>query len=193
MAIAAPSPLLTGQRTVLRPVEEGDASFILKQRLDPRIGAHLHATSPDLSSQQLWIRQQRERPDDYYFAICLRGTGEMRGVIGLYNVTAQEAELGRYICIGAPEQAMEGSLLLQHWALETLGLNVVYCTFTPANRTTRVLTRVQQWYRHPEPVTDALTGTLLERWQTDQQTFRANRPRLLQRLEALREAAGPTR
>lgn len=185
MAIAPPSALLVGRGTFLRPVDEQDAAFILAQRLDARIGAHLHATSPDLDQQRAWIRWQRAAPDDYYFAICDQASRAIVGVIGLTNIRGGEGELGRYICVNASAHALEGSLLLQSWALHALGLEVVYCTFSLDNRTTRLLTRIQNWAQHPEPLTDPVTGTPMQRWQTDRKRFEAVLPKLKRRLDQL--------
>lgn len=145
MAFAPPSPHLHGTRTFLRSVEDADAVRILPLRTDTRIGQHLNPTPDDLGRQAAWIASQRQRPGDYYFAICQRDTGTFLGVIGIYDVQDGRAELGRYICAGAPGHAMEAAILAEGWAFHTLNLNALYCRFAPENRTTRFLTRAHGW------------------------------------------------
>ncbi|UBV44439.1 GNAT family N-acetyltransferase (plasmid) [Deinococcus taeanensis] len=155
---------------------------------DARIGAHLHATHPALDQQRAWIRRQQAAPDDYYFASCDQASQAIVGVIGLSNISGAEGELGRYTCVNAPAHALEGSLPLQDWALNGLGLDVVYCTFTLDNRTTRLLTRIQNWAQHPALLTDLLTGDPLQRWQTDRERFAGVLPKLRRRLAQVRAA-----
>lgn len=124
--------VLAGYRVRLRPVEEDDAAFVVKQRRSPRAAPYLGKTSPDLNAQRTWIARQRLRTDDYYFLGEDRDSAPI-GTIGLYNVDQGHAEWGRFVvCEGTPAAPAVLALLLA-FAFETLGVEVLRCVTVADN------------------------------------------------------------
>jgi RimJ/RimL family protein N-acetyltransferase len=113
----------------LRPAELADAAFILRLRMDPQRNRYIHRGASDLAAQQEWLEQYFTRPDDYYFVIENRATGEPEGTIGIYDVDpeAQTAEWGRWIVRSGSLAALESACLMYSIAFDLLDLEAVYC------------------------------------------------------------------
>jgi RimJ/RimL family protein N-acetyltransferase len=117
--------IIKGKNISLRSVEIGDAEFILPLRLDPIISEHLNKVSPSIELQREWIKNQRERPNDYYFIILDKDNNPI-GTVGLYDINEQNKTFnwGRWIIIKTAPfyAAIETTLLIYNYAFEILKL-----------------------------------------------------------------------
>jgi len=113
----------------LRPVSDEDAAFILELRSNPELNYYLHATPPTIENQLAWQDRYYQRPDDYYFIVECKNTGEKEGVIGIYNIDLQQrsAEWGRWILKSGSLAAIESAWLIYRVAFEIFSLDSVYC------------------------------------------------------------------
>ena len=121
---------LTGPAFRLRPVCEEDASFMLMLRRDPTLSRYLHATPPGEDAQRAWIERYYQRPGDYYFVIERMHSGEPEGLISLYDIGAEQTEVGewgRWILRPLSLAAIESAWLVYRFAFYELRLQAVYC------------------------------------------------------------------
>ena len=111
----------------LRAVKVDDAQFILDTRLeDMERNRFIHQIKNDIKTQQEWIIKYFETPDDYYFIIENRFTGESEGLIGIYNVKNNKAEWGRWVIKKGSLAAIESVMLIYNIAFEKLKLDELY-------------------------------------------------------------------
>jgi RimJ/RimL family protein N-acetyltransferase len=120
--MTAKTDLVRGKSIDLRPVDAGDAAFILKLRLDPALNAHLSATVPDLNAQVAWIGQCREDMGQFYFIVQGKD-GTPLGTIRVYDLLPDSFCWGSWIIEpGAPRKtAIESALLIYEFGFYTLG------------------------------------------------------------------------
>ena len=101
--------LLEGPAFRLRPVESRDAGTILDLRGDPARSRYINATTPSVEAQLEWLAAYFERSGDYYWAVERRDDGAVEGFVGVYDVTGDSAEWGRWVLrpgsLAAPESA----------------------------------------------------------------------------------------
>lgn len=115
--------VLEGKYVDLKSCTEDDAEFTLMLRKDPDFIKYLPAIDNTIEQQKAWIRQQREKPGDYFFVVWNK-KGERIGTISIYNVQEDRAESGRLAIKGEnPFQACEAQILIFRFAFGTLGLN----------------------------------------------------------------------
>ena len=121
--------IVEGPAFRLRPVELGDAGFILELRSDPLRNRYIHRGAADLRAQQKWIEQYFHRAGDYYFIIENRLSGDPEGTVGIYDLdpVAQTAEWGRWIVRSGSLAALESACLVYSTAFDMLDLESVYC------------------------------------------------------------------
>lgn len=126
---------LRGHAYEIRPVDTGDAEFILQLRTDPQLSQLIHPTSPRLDDQLAYFERYFQRAGDCYFIVIRSATGRREGAIALYDIdqTPGQAEWGRWIMhhdsMGAPEAA----LLIYRAGFDVLGLNRIYCRTAAVN------------------------------------------------------------
>jgi hypothetical protein len=83
----------------VRLVNENDADFIVKLRVDPKLGRFIHATDNDVEKQKEWIRQYKIREKDgkeYYFIYYYEG--EPIGLYRVYDIKTDYATGGSWVC-----------------------------------------------------------------------------------------------
>lgn len=124
---------LIGKFINMRSVSEEDAEYILQLRLDSNNSQFVSKTENDLSKQVAWIRDQRIRPNDYYFMFTDK-QGSRVGVISLYNIENDHAESGRFISFGNGLQNMEAVLMHYDFAYYTLGISLVHFSVYKDNK-----------------------------------------------------------
>jgi RimJ/RimL family protein N-acetyltransferase len=107
----------------LRSVNEGDSSEILQLRLNGSINQYIHKTSPELHN--CWLNEQISKVGDYYFVIECVHDSSTHGFIGLYDVTNNSAEWGRWILKPGSSAAMESYWLILKFGFE-MGLSQIY-------------------------------------------------------------------
>lgn len=126
---------LQGHAYGIRPVEVGDAKFMLRLRRDPALSQLIHPTSPRLEDQLAYLERYFQTAGDCYFIVIRSATGRQEGAVALYDIdqAAGRAEWGRWIMrqdsMGAPEAA----LLIYRGGFDVLGLNRIYCRTAVAN------------------------------------------------------------
>lgn len=119
---------ISGKYITLRPIEIEDASFAIKLRRSEKASPFLHSTSDDIDEQIAWIEKQRRTPNDYYFVV-LNNQMDKIGLIALYNINGDEAELGRWASFGNAMENVETILLMHEFGFDTLELKNIYsCT-----------------------------------------------------------------
>lgn len=116
---------LTGFGYRLRPVSVMDAELILDLRTHAELGRFLNPTINDLSIQRSWIEEQRQRDEDYYFAIEGAHT-RVEGFISLYEIRDNAGEWGRWILREGSLAAPASVLLILEFAFEVLELDQIY-------------------------------------------------------------------
>ena len=68
---------------------------------------------------------QMARPGDYYFVVYNK-KGEKIGLIGVYDINGDSAEMGREVNYGSCVEVLEAQVLLQDFAMDVLGLKRLY-------------------------------------------------------------------
>ena len=111
-----------GKNICFRDVCEEDAAFILELRGDDQLGKFLYKTEIDLDKQKLWIRNYKQRTQEYYFIIAGKN-GESYGTIRLYDVQGDSFCWGSWIIKKtAPGSiAVESAFLIYEFAFGKLG------------------------------------------------------------------------
>ena len=127
---------LRGYAFGLRPVELGDAAFILSLRTDPELSRYINPTSDRLENQENWIRGYFARPNDRYWVISRRHTGVPEGAVAIYDINPvqRQAEWGRWVLKKGSLAAVESALLVYRAAFYMLDLDLIYCRTVSANR-----------------------------------------------------------
>ena len=79
---------LEGRTVRLRFVEEADAEFILKLRLDEKYNQFLSSVGPDLQSQKDWIKKYKndEKARKQFYFIIERLDGTSCGTVRVYDL-----------------------------------------------------------------------------------------------------------
>jgi len=138
------SKTLSGRFSILRPVDEADADFIVKLRNDPKLSRHISRTDSSVEKQREWIRsyfQRNSAGNEYYFIACDLA-GVPWGTVRLYHIQADECTGGSWVMgHGTPmEVSLESYLLPMEIAFTILNLNVLHIDVRKGNK------RVLQWH-----------------------------------------------
>lgn len=113
--------VIEGRYVRLRTVELEDAEYTLAIRQDEKKNRYLHKVDNDINKQLAWLKEQRQRPGDYFF-IAEKPDGTKLGTISVYDVRGERGILGRLLMFGNPFQTFEATLLAMDFAYYTLGL-----------------------------------------------------------------------
>lgn len=109
----------------LRFVEEEDAAFILKLRLDERYNQFLSSVSPDLQSQKDWIKQYKkdEQAKKQFYFIIERLDGTPCGTVRVYDLKEESFCWGSWILNEDKTRysALESAFLVYKFGFEVLG------------------------------------------------------------------------
>jgi RimJ/RimL family protein N-acetyltransferase len=124
---------LPGYAFRLRPVRESDAPYIVDLRR--RAGAFLNRGAHSDDAQLQWLARYFERAGDYYFVVESSDGTRREGLVGVYDVSAlnAEAEWGRWVLEPGSNAAVESALLVYRCAFERLRLERVRCRTHAAN------------------------------------------------------------
>lgn len=119
-----------GKSVILREVEEADAGFILKLRLDPEKGRFLSPVEDDVAKQRAWLRQYFASQGQAYFVICDAQLTRL-GTVRIYDAQGASFSWGSWILSAdaPPFTAIESALLVYHlatvhWAFEACHFKV---------------------------------------------------------------------
>lgn len=118
---------LKGLNYSLKPVSEEDASFIIKARLeDSNRNRFIHKISSSIDDQIQWIKDYKNRSNEFYFVVINNISSEPEGLISLYNISNDQAEWGRWVILKNSFAAIESIALIFKFAFDKLKLNKVY-------------------------------------------------------------------
>jgi RimJ/RimL family protein N-acetyltransferase len=118
----------------LRPVRMDDAAFIVWLRNQDYVKGRVGDSASDAVSQQKWLETYFEREGDCYFILETLG-GIPLGTNGVYNISGQNAEWGRYIIRPEVQAAVSSAILIIDLAFEKLKLRelLARCVSTNLN------------------------------------------------------------
>lgn len=117
---------LSGFAYRMRPIEEGDAEFVLNLRLNTDLNQYLHKTSPHIEDQLEWMNVYFKRADDFYFVVE-DFSGLPHGLTALYNFErdAKQAEWGRWVMRKDSRAALDCTVMTYDLAFAQLELERV--------------------------------------------------------------------
>ena len=130
-------PVLSGFGCRLRPVEIGDAEFIVRLRNQPFAKGAIHATSNSVEKQVEWINLWQQKEDDYYWIIEDLITGAPIGTIGFYDVDfiCKEGMPGRWVMMPqANVNIMAPVFLMYEYIFNTLKIERLIIDVVPTNK-----------------------------------------------------------
>ena len=117
--------LLESKSIRLRLVEELDAEFILKLRLDEKYNQFLSSVTADLQSQKDWIKKYKgdEKTKKQFYFIIERLDGTPCGTIRAYDLTQDSFCWGSWILNENKTHyaALESAFLVYKFGFEVLG------------------------------------------------------------------------
>lgn len=117
--------LLESKSIRLRFVEEADAAFILKLRLDEKYNQFLSSVSPDLQSQIDWIRKYKndEKAKSQFYFIIERLDGTPCGTVRVYDLKEDSFCWGSWILNEDKTRyaALESAFLVYKFGFKELG------------------------------------------------------------------------
>lgn len=123
--VSLPPPQST-KHIRLRPVAESDAAYILSLRLNTQKNKYLSSVSDDVTAQQKWIRDYKDREvhrSEFYFIIESLD-GAALGAVRVYDFINDDFSWGSWIIApGAPSYvSIESALSVYEFAFN-------YCRF----------------------------------------------------------------
>lgn len=117
--------LLESKSIRLRFVEETDAEFILKLRLDEKYNQFLSAVTADLQSQKDWIKKYKndEKDKKQFYFIIERLDGTPCGTVRVYDLKQDSFCWGSWILNEDKTRyaALESAFLVYKFGFEVLG------------------------------------------------------------------------
>lgn len=128
--------IIQGLTVRLRSIGEDDALVTYKMRTDPEKARYVHPVHGTVEDQRLFIRRQREIPDDYLFVIEDLN-GKPIGMKGVYNFDREknEIETGRFIGYGSQVQNIEALKLSFDFAFDVLQVSQIVMSALENNQT----------------------------------------------------------
>lgn len=106
-----PLPMIRGEHVFLRAAERSDLERFTAWLNDARVTRYLMMDTPFSQAQEEgWFERMTaaQGRDNYHFAICLRGGGELIGTIGLHAVDLKQGAATMGIAIGEPDNWSKG-------------------------------------------------------------------------------------
>lgn len=119
--------ILKSKTIKIRFVEEFDAEFILKLRLDPQYNKFLSSVDADIQSQREWIRKYKddEKERKQFYFIIERNDGIPCGTVRIYDLQKDSFCWGSWILNGDKTRyaALESAFLVYKFGFNELSLN----------------------------------------------------------------------
>jgi len=125
----------------LRPVRMDDAEFLVWLRNSDHAKGKVGDSAMDVADQEAWLRAYLQRDGDYYF-ILETACGVPAGAYGIYDRTAESAEIGRWIVRPGVPAAVPAIIPGLEIAFDQLGLSELRTKVVSTNR--RVIRLDQQ-------------------------------------------------
>lgn len=115
---------LVSKNIRLRFVEQADAEFILKLRLDSRYNRFLSSVKPDLQAQKSWIKdyKEEEKNGSQFYFIIERLDGIACGTVRIYDILPESFCWGSWILDENKTRyaALESAFLVYEFGFEVL-------------------------------------------------------------------------
>ena len=112
---------IEGRFVRLRSITEHDAEFSFSIRNSKHASGLVGVKVESVDDQREYIRKQRKKEGDYYFVVT-NMKEEPIGLIGVYDINGDEAEIGREVSIGNPAEMLEPGILIAEFSLNYLKL-----------------------------------------------------------------------
>lgn len=117
--------VIKGRFVELKSITLDDVQFSFDIRSAPENRETVGVVAKSVEDQRKYIEWQMKEPDDYYFVIYNR-KGEKIGLIGLYDIQGDTAEMGREVCNGNCVEVIESEILVEDFAMDVLGLKKLH-------------------------------------------------------------------
>ncbi len=124
----------------LRPVRLEDAAFIVWLRHQDYVKGKVGDSAPDVAGQQNWLESYFQRDGDFYF-LLETVAGTPLGTTGLYDLSGDTAEWGRYIIRPTVSAALPCCLLTYDLAFRELKLRELLARCVSTNLAVHSLCR----------------------------------------------------
>lgn len=124
----------------MRPVEMGDAAFIVWLRNLDHVVGRVGDSAAGVAAQEAWFLKYFEREGDYYFLIETLG-GIPVGTYGLYDTRGASAEGGRFVVRPGVPAAIPGVVVGFDLAFNELRLEELRGTTVSTNQKVLSLNR----------------------------------------------------
>ncbi|MEG2039985.1 MAG: GNAT family N-acetyltransferase [Hafnia sp.] len=117
--------ILKSKTIQIRFVEESDAEFILKLRLDPKYNQFLSSVNSDVQSQKDWIKKYKndEAEKNQFYFIIERNDATPCGTVRIYDLKEDSFCWGSWILNEDKTRyaALESALLVYQFGFNELG------------------------------------------------------------------------
>ena len=117
--------VLKGRFVELKSITVDDAQFSYDIGADEKNRETVGVVAGSVEDQRKYIEWQMAQPNDYYFVVYNK-KGEKIGLIGVYDIDGDRAEVGREVSYGSCVEVLEAELVLQDFAREQLGIKTIY-------------------------------------------------------------------
>ena len=117
--------VLKGRFVELKSITLDDTQFSYDIRSDVRNRDTVGVVAKSVEEQRKFIEWQIKEPDDYYFVVNNR-KGEKIGLIGIYDIQGDTAEMGREVNFGSCVEVIESEILVEDFAMDVLGLKTLH-------------------------------------------------------------------
>ena len=117
--------VIKGRFVELKSITLDDVQFSFDIRSAPENRETVGVVAKSVEEQKKYIEWQIKEPDDYYFVIYNR-KGEKIGLIGLYDIQGNTAEMGREVCSGNCVEVIESEILVEDFAMDILGIKTLH-------------------------------------------------------------------
>ena len=131
--------VIKGRFVELRSITLDDAQFSFDIRADEKNRDTVGVVAKSLEDQIKFLEWQINEPDDYYFVVYNKKC-EKIGLIGLYDIQGDTAEMGREVSYGNCVEVIESEILVEDFAMDVLGLKTLHSVIY-ANNTRKILSR----------------------------------------------------
>ena len=111
--------VLKGRFVELKSITLDDTQFSYDIRSDVRNRDTVGVVAKSVEEQRKFIEWQIKEPDDYYFVVYNR-KGEKIGLLGIYDIQGDTAEMGREVNFGSCVEVIESEILVEDFAMDVL-------------------------------------------------------------------------
>lgn len=122
----------------MRLVEESDAEFILKLRLDERYNKHLSNVNPEVQAQKEWIRKYKkdEAEGKQFYFIIERLDGTLCGTVRIYDLLEESFCWGSWVLNEDKTRyaAIESAFLVYQFGFDELGFKKSHFSVRKGNK-----------------------------------------------------------